>query len=252
MADNETKMATENAPQPQTPIQDKVAESSSVPETNTTTGASAPEATTATADPVVNAATDPTTGNSETRFTFSPATRGHKRSRLTRSVFTTASTPKASETAPATAEPAPTHEPGNDAAADLASIPNPNPDPLQQLWEVVQAQQHREMWGVDLEDPAAHIPSQVVLQKFLNANDGDLDKSKAQLLAALEWRAQKNPLQLVKKVFSKTKFEGLGFVTTYTAAGNSNADQPEDLEVFTWNIYGGVKNMDETFGDLQE
>ena len=52
------------------------------------------------------------------------------------------------------------------------------------------------------------------------------------------------PLELVNKVYPKTKFEGLGFVTAYTSG--------DAKEVITWNIYGGVKSIDETFGDLEE
>ena len=52
------------------------------------------------------------------------------------------------------------------------------------------------------------------------------------------------PLELVNKVYPKSKFEGLGFVTAYTSG--------DAKEVITWNIYGGVKSIEETFGDLEE
>ena len=54
------------------------------------------------------------------------------------------------------------------------------------------------------------------------------------------------PLQLLERKFNKAKFGGLGFVTTYSG-GEGKAE-----EVFTWNIYGGVKSVDETFGNLEE
>src|SRR3569833_2350911 len=92
-------------------------------------------------------------------------------------------------------------------------------------------------------------PSPIVFQKYLNANDGDLAKAKDQLTKTLEWRAETKPLDLLKKEYSKAKFEGLGYVTSY--GGDATAD-PEQKEVFTWNIYGGVKSMDETFGKLEE
>ncbi len=105
-----------------------------------------------------------------------------------------------------------------------------------------------------LADPSTHVPTQVVLQKYLNANDGDLPKAKDQLTKTLEWRAKTKPLDLVDKVFSKAKFAGLGYVTKYRQEGDSAAgpSSPESAEVFTWNIYGGVTSIDETFGKLEE
>lgn len=95
-----------------------------------------------------------------------------------------------------------------------------------------------------LADPATHVPSQIVFQKYLNANDGDLDKAKDQLAKTLQWRAKMKPLELVYRVYPKSKFEGLGFVTTYTSGAAR--------EVLTWNIYGNVQSIEETFGDLDE
>lgn len=103
---------------------------------------------------------------------------------------------------------------------------------------------HPEIWGVPLADPATHVPSQIVFQKYLNANDGDLDKAKDQLAKTLQWRAKMKPLELVYRVYPKSKFEGLGFVTTYTSGAAR--------EVLTWNIYGNVQSIEETFGDLDE
>lgn len=133
----------------------------------------------------------------------------------------------------------------------------PKPDepttPLQELWKTVQAQSHPEVWGVTLADPATHIPSQIVLQKYLNANDGDVVKAKDQLTKTLEWRAKTQPLELIKKNYSKAKFEGLGYVTKYLAGDEkASEDNPEAKEIFTWNIYGGVKSVEETFGNLEE
>ncbi|KAI1806561.1 CRAL/TRIO domain-containing protein [Daldinia bambusicola] len=133
----------------------------------------------------------------------------------------------------------------------------PKPDepttPIQELWKVVQAQSHPEVWGVTLADPATHVPSQIVLQKYLNANDGDVVKARDQLEKTLAWRAKMKPLELAKQTFSKAKFEGLGYVTKYVAGDEKAADEnPESREVFTWNIYGGVKSINETFGVLEE
>jgi len=120
--------------------------------------------------------------------------------------------------------------------------------PIHELWTLAQSSGHPEIWGVTLANPDSHIPSQVVLQKYLNANEGDLAKAKDQLTKTLEWRAKMKPLELMKKKFNRAKFEGLGYVTTF-GAGSPEA---ETKEVFTWNIYGSVKNLEQTFGNLQE
>ncbi|ROT43786.1 CRAL/TRIO domain-containing protein [Sodiomyces alkalinus F11] len=127
----------------------------------------------------------------------------------------------------------------------------PPASPIQQLWAAAQEHKHGEIWGVDLADPETHIPSQIVFQKYLNANDGVVAKAKDQLVKTLDWRAEAKPLELVGKAFSKTKFDGLGYVTTYSAS--EGGTDPEKREVFTWNIYGAaVKRVAETFGDLNE
>lgn len=123
--------------------------------------------------------------------------------------------------------------------------------PLAQLWDVAQAHSHPEIWGVTLADPETHVPTQIVLQKYLNANDGDFDNAKSQLIKTLDWRAKMQPLELLKKPFSKTKFGSLGFVTTYEvfATGSAGSESSSE-EIFNWNIYGGVESIEETFGDL--
>ena len=133
--------------------------------------------------------------------------------------------------------------------------PTPKPDepttPIQELWTTAKAHAHPEIWGVTLEDPAAHVPSEIVFQKYLNANDGDVVKAKDQLTKTLDWRAKTKPLELIKESFAKAKFENLGYVTKHVSAEASDAD-PETKEVFTWNIYGSAKNIEDTFGKLEE
>jgi hypothetical protein len=121
--------------------------------------------------------------------------------------------------------------------------------PIQELWSTALSNGHPEIWAVTLADPETHVPTQIILQKYLNANDGDLTKAKDQLVKTLQWRAKMKPLELVNKQFDSRKFAGLGFVTTY---GSVEASGPEQKEVFTWNIYGSVKNINETFGNLAE
>ncbi len=146
-------------------------------------------------------------------------------------------------------------EPASAAApvevAEAAPIDSaPETPPIAQLWALAKTNGHPEIWGVTLADPESHVPTRVVLQKYLNANDGDLAKAEDQLTKTLEWRAKTKPLELAKKVFSKDKFGGLGYVTKYLE--QSETTEPEGKEVFTWNIYGGAKSIDETFGNLEE
>ncbi|KAK4243533.1 phosphatidylinositol transfer protein SFH5 [Corynascus novoguineensis] len=76
----------------------------------------------------------------------------------------------------------------------------------------------------DKKEPTAETP------KYLNANDGDLGKAKDQLTKTLEWRAKTKPLELVNKVFSKAKFDGLGYTRTF-------ADTPFSLSRFLeWRV----------------
>ncbi|TRX91517.1 hypothetical protein FHL15_007522 [Xylaria flabelliformis] len=148
------------------------------------------------------------------------------------------------EEAPATQpQPQPPQETGT-----KTPLPDDPITPLQDLWRICDAHKHPEIWGVTLADPATHVPTQIVLQKFLNANDGDMIKSKTQLLETLNWRMETKPLELIKQTYSKEKFGGLGYVTVH--AGDEKDEKAK--EIFTWNVYGNVKSIDVTFGDLQE
>lgn len=118
--------------------------------------------------------------------------------------------------------------------------------PLQALWVDAQNHNHKEIWGVTLADPETHCPSQIIFHKYLNANDGDLTKAKAQLKATLDWREKTKPTDLIEKKYSSDKFAGLGYITSYV--GDSSL--PGGKEIFTWNIYGGVKDIEKSFGDL--
>ena len=120
---------------------------------------------------------------------------------------------------------------------------------IQGLWSSAKSHDHHEIWGVTLADPDSHIPSQIVLQKYLNANDGDLSKAKDQLQKTLDWRKQMKPLELLRKNHPVKKFEGLGYVTSY---GSSEGGEPDGKEVFTWNVYGIIKDHSNTFGNVKE
>ncbi|KIV90990.1 hypothetical protein PV10_05584 [Exophiala mesophila] len=167
--------------------------------------------------------------------------------------------PEKSEVSPqpaaavAAAAPATTSEAPEKAEEPKAESPEEETSaaatPIEQLWSLAQSKGHPEIWGVTLADPSSHVPTQVILQKYLNANDGDLVKAKDQLSKTLEWRAKMKPLDLIGKKFNRTKFAGLGYVTVF---GETEATDPEVREVFTWNIYGSVKDVNETFGNLAE
>ncbi|KXJ86936.1 CRAL-TRIO domain-containing protein [Microdochium bolleyi] len=191
--------------------------------------ASAPESVAKAADTTLTAAQEPATAV--------PADK----------TATTAET-AAPSAAPATAETGAAEKTETAPAATTAKPDEPS-TPLHELWLVASRHAHKEIWGVTLADPATHVPSQIVLQKYLNANDGDVVKARDQLNSTLDWRAKTKPLELLEKSFAKAKFEGLGYVTTH---GDGKAENPEQREVFTWNIYGAVKDMNETFGVLEE
>ena len=104
---------------------------------------------------------------------------------------------------------------------------------------------HGEMWGVHLKD-GNDIPTVNIMIKFLRANEGDLKLAEEQLTKSLEWRKKMNPLDLMEMGrYNATKFGGLGYMTVYTDSDGKEI-------VTTWNIYGGVKDIDATFGDADE
>ncbi|KAK4077457.1 uncharacterized protein Triagg1_3789 [Trichoderma aggressivum f. europaeum] len=113
------------------------------------------------------------------------------------------------------------------------------------LADITKESAHSEMWGVELSSNASHAPTQVILQKFLRANNGDLASAEKQLAAALAWREKWQPAKLVSEAFNKDKFGGLGFVTNHKDEAGNNT-------VITWNIYGSVKDNKATFGDVTE
>lgn len=105
-----------------------------------------------------------------------------------------------------------------------------------------------EMWGVELqaENIDGHVPTKVVLQKFLRANNNDPDAAEQQLVSALWWRKKYEPTKLVDQVFDEKKFAGVGYVTVHKDIDGKGET------VITWNIYGAVKDNKKTFGDVEE
>lgn len=117
---------------------------------------------------------------------------------------------------------------------------------LAELPSIIKDAEYKEMWGIELADES-HVPTTIVLEKFLRANAKDVTKAKAQLTEALKWRKKIQPQNLLAEVeFDAAKFGGLGYVTTYPKS-DSHAK-----EIITWNIYGAVKNNKATFGNVEE
>jgi phosphatidylinositol transfer protein SFH5 len=153
-------------------------------------------------------------------------------------------TPEASEApeAPSKTEPAP----GSDVQRPVLPLGTPLSRLFAELPSIIADTQYTEMWGVELTN-SADAPSSIVLEKFLRANTQDVAKAKAQLTEALKWRKQMQPQKLLAETqFNEAKFGGLGFVTVYPKTDS------HEKEIVTWNIYGGVKSKQETFGDVQE
>lgn len=162
---------------------------------------------------------------------------------------------QSSETAPAPApEAAEPAAPAAQEAKEEKPVADEKPEyiaknpALGQLFErlpsILSSSGYDEMWGVSLKD-SADVPTVNVLIKFLRANEGNAKLAEEQLTKALQWRKQMNPSALVESGrFNASKFGGLGYLTTY---------QEDNKElVVTWNIYGAVKNIDDTFGDMDE
>ena len=147
--------------------------------------------------------------------------------------------------------PAETSERKVEEASSPAAAPTAAPAPetsfsklAARLPEIIKSAAHGEMWGVELSTPE-HVPTKVVLQKFLRANNGDATAAEKQLSSALEWRKKLQPTALVAQTFDEKKYGGLGYVTVHK-------DDKGKETVITWNVYGAVKNNKKTFGDVEE
>jgi phosphatidylinositol transfer protein SFH5 len=134
-----------------------------------------------------------------------------------------------------------------------AAVPEkatPVSTPLSKLFaelpSIIKDADHKEIWGVELADES-HVPTTIVLEKFLRANIKDIAKAKAQLIEALKWRKTVDPAKLLTDVeFDNSKFGGLGYVTVYPKT------EGHAKEIVTWNIYGSVKDNKATFGNVEE
>ncbi|BEI80383.1 hypothetical protein CcaverHIS002_0109120 [Cutaneotrichosporon cavernicola] len=107
---------------------------------------------------------------------------------------------------------------------------------------IVEASRHRLIWGVTLNPTTPTFSTMLILQKWLRSVAGDLDAAAAALESTLTWRREFG-LDGAKPIWEETfeGFDGLGYVTHLSSG-----------EVVTWNLYGSIKNLGETFGDLDK
>lgn len=151
-------------------------------------------------------------------------------------------------TTPAATEPAPPAKQEDEATPKKPAYLANNPaleQFLARLPTILSSAGHSEMWGVSLKD-STDVPTINVLIKFLRANEGNLKLAEDQLAKSLKWRKSMDPLALAETGrYNAAKFGGLGYLTIYT-------DSDGKETVTTWNIYGGVKDIDTTFGDVDE
>ena len=161
----------------------------------------------------------------------------------------------AEATKPETSEAVPESKPAAEATSESKTVAvlekaTPASTPLSKLFaelpSIIKDADNKEIWGVELADES-HVPTTIVLEKFLRANTKDVAKAKAQLIEALKWRKTVNPVKLLADVeFDKSKFGGLGYVTVYPKT------EGHAKEIVTWNIYGAVKDNKATFGNVEE
>ncbi|CAA9966502.1 cral trio domain containing protein [Pyrenophora teres f. maculata] len=111
--------------------------------------------------------------------------------------------------------------------------------------ELVASASHNEVYGIEL-SKNNEFHTKLILQKFLRANQNDIEKAKAQLLKTLKWRKEFDPIKAASETYDKAKFDGLGYVLEVEGVPES----PNAKDVATFNIYGAVKDNKATFGDL--
>lgn len=137
------------------------------------------------------------------------------------------------------------HESPATATAPTSKASTPYDELLAALPDLLKQADYHEVYGITL-DASGDVRTSIILQKFLRANANDLVKAEEQLLETLKWRKQFDPLSCKNEVFSKERFDGLGYVIESTGVTGSTNSK----DVVTFNIYGGVKNNKLTFQDI--
>ncbi|KAE8542646.1 phosphatidylinositol transfer protein SFH5 [Cryptococcus gattii VGV] len=106
---------------------------------------------------------------------------------------------------------------------------------------------HSQIWGVTLtySTPPA-FSTLIILQKFLRSVENSVDEAATALGKTLKWRKDwglDGSADGKEKEDLGPDFEGLGYVTEIKKADGGD-------EIVTWNVYGAVKDLKSTFGDL--
>ncbi|KAL1409466.1 Non-classical phosphatidylinositol transfer protein (PITP) [Vanrija albida] len=137
-------------------------------------------------------------------------------------------------------------EPADEPAA-APSWPVTPDTPLAALFTrlpaILEAAGHTQIWGVTLSPAApAAFSTLLVLQKYLRSTADDVDAAAAALEKTLAWRKGFGLDAGAEPRAYGPDFDGLGYVTS--------VGTPAGREVVTWNVYGAVKDLGVTFGDL--
>ncbi|KAF1953624.1 CRAL/TRIO domain-containing protein [Byssothecium circinans] len=131
----------------------------------------------------------------------------------------------------------------------LAWPETPADHPLTKFYDIFEAlvteANHDEVYGIKL-SKTNPFHTKLILQKFLRANQNDLEKAKQQLLDTLKWRKDFDPVKAVGETFAKDRFDGLGYIIEVESVPGSGNEK----DVVTFNVYGAVKDNKKTFGDL--
>ncbi|KAH9872023.1 Non-classical phosphatidylinositol transfer protein (PITP) [Plenodomus biglobosus] len=138
----------------------------------------------------------------------------------------------------------------SDKATEGVCWPETAPDhPLSKFYDAFEAlvneAAHNEVYGIELSKSNPFL-TKLILQKFLRANQNDLDAAKGQLLETLKWRKEFDPIKAAGEGFERSKFDGLGYILKVEGVPGS----PNATDIATFNIYGAVKDNKATFGDL--
>lgn len=113
--------------------------------------------------------------------------------------------------------------------------------------KLIEEAQYDEVYGIKL-STSSPFHTKLILQKFLRANQNDLEKARQQLLGTLKWRKEFDPAKAANETYSKEKFDGLGYVLEVEGV----PDSKNKKDIVTFNIYGAVKDKKATFGDLEK
>lgn len=77
---------------------------------------------------------------------------------------------------------------------------------------VVSKHEHKEIWGVTLQDPSKHVQSQIILVKVLIVSGFDIPEACRRLKDILDWRKEYQPFSMQ---FDPRIFDRFGLVTTW-------------------------------------